>query len=60
MRLIGVGVSGLSTGARQLSLWDKPDERAERLQAAIRSLQARFGAKAIQRGALLAQPGDST
>jgi DNA polymerase IV len=52
VRLIGVGVSGLSTGARQMSLWDKPDERAERLQAAVRALQARFGSRVIRRGVL--------
>jgi DNA polymerase-4 len=50
VRLIGVGVSGLVTAARQLGLWDKPDEKAERLQQALRALQSRFGEKAIRRG----------
>ncbi|MFN3978806.1 MAG: DNA polymerase IV [Caldilinea sp.] len=49
VRLIGVGVSGLSE-ARQLSLWDAPDERAERLYTAIRELRKRYGEQAIRRG----------
>jgi len=50
VRLIGIGVSGLGSPPRQLSLWDKPNEKEEKLQAAIRTLQQRFGEKAIQRG----------
>jgi DNA polymerase-4 len=50
VRLIGVGVSGLVTAARQLGLWDRPNEKEERLQQALRGLQARFGAKVIKRG----------
>lgn len=53
VRLIGVGVSGLGAPPRQLSLWDKPNEKEEKLQAAIRTLQQRFGAKVIQRGQTL-------
>lgn len=49
VRLIGVGVSGLSE-ARQLSLWDAPDERAERLYTAIKELRKRYGEQAIRRG----------
>lgn len=48
VRLIGLGVSGLSE-ARQLGLWEAPDERAERLYAAVRELRARYGAAAIRR-----------
>lgn len=58
VRLVGVGVSGLSSGARQLGLWDKPDERAERLAQAIKTLRARFGAGAIQRAGELAALDD--
>jgi DNA polymerase IV len=50
VRLIGVGVSGLTSGLRQLGLWEKPDEKQERLQQTIRRLQARFGEKMIRRG----------
>jgi DNA polymerase IV len=53
VRLIGVGVSGLSSGLRQLGLWDQPDERQERLHQAIHTLQARFGKGIIGRGAVL-------
>ncbi|MFO7631312.1 MAG: DNA polymerase IV [Caldilinea sp.] len=52
VRLIGAGVSGLSE-ARQLSLWDAPDERAERLYSAVRELRKRYGAGAIRRGSEL-------
>jgi DNA polymerase-4 len=51
VRLIGVGVSGLVAAVRQLSLWDKPDEKSEQLAATLRHLRARFGEKVIQRGA---------
>lgn len=51
VRLIGVGVSGLSNAARQLSLWDAPNEKEERLWQAVETLRKRFGNQAIQRGA---------
>lgn len=51
VRLIGVGVSGLSNAARQLSLWDAPNEKEERLWQAVETLRKRFGDRAIQRGA---------
>ncbi len=54
VRLIGVGVSGLSNAARQLSLWDAPNEKEERLWQAVETLRKRFGDRAIQRGAPLA------
>ena len=56
VRLIGVGVSGLSE-ERQLSLWDAPDERAERLYTAVLELRRRYGGGAIRRGSELG--GDS-
>ncbi len=43
VRLVGVGVSGLSDGARQLSLWEQPDERTERLYNAVREVRKRYG-----------------
>lgn len=53
VRLIGAGVSGLGALPRQLNLWDKPDEKAERLHELIQALQTRFGREVIQRGAVL-------
>ena len=47
VRLIGVGVTGLSD-ARQLSLWDQPDERQERLYDAVRELRKRYGDTSIR------------
>jgi len=51
VRLIGVGVSGLSNAARQLSLWDTPNEKEEKLWQAVETLRKRFGEGAIKRGA---------
>lgn len=51
VRLIGVGVSGLTDAARQLSLWEQPNEKEERLWQAIKSLHQRFGESAVKRGA---------
>lgn len=50
VRLIGVGVSGLSNAARQLSLWDAPNEKEERLWQALETLRKRFGDDAIRLG----------
>lgn len=55
VRLIGVGVSGLGNSARQLSLWETPEEQAERereerLHQALHMVRQRFGDGAIQRG----------
>ena len=47
VRLVGVGVTGLSD-ARQLSLWDQPDEREERLYNAVRELRKRYGDTSIR------------
>lgn len=48
VRLIGVGVSNLGVPVRQLSLWDAPTERQERLQKAVKELRARFGEDVIK------------
>lgn len=57
VRLIGVGVSGLGTPPRQLSLWEVPtpeeQARAAKLRAALAAVQARFGPAAARRGSEL-------
>ncbi|HMA07841.1 MAG TPA: hypothetical protein VKP68_08265, partial [Ramlibacter sp.] len=50
VRLIGVGVSGLGEPARQLSLWDLPSEKAQRLEQAIAELKKRYGDGVIGHG----------
>ena len=50
VRLIGVGVSGLGHAARQLSLWDAPNEKEERLWQTIETLRKRFGDHSIHLG----------
>jgi DNA polymerase-4 len=63
VRLIGVGVSGLGSPPRQLSLWDAPSAptpeqiaRQQRVEAALAAIQARFGAGAVRRASELEQP----
>lgn len=59
VRLIGVGVSGLGTPPRQLSLWDAPtpedQARQARLRAALAAVQARFGKDAARRASELGE-----
>jgi hypothetical protein len=51
VRLLGVGVSGLDTGGRQLTLWDALDKRQDAgLQSALDALRDRFGEDAVRRG----------
>jgi len=51
VRLIGVGVSGLDTAQRQLSLWDAQSEQQEQqLQETLDDLRDRFGEGTITRG----------
>jgi DNA polymerase-4 len=47
VRLIGVGVSGLSQPFRQLGLWDTNNEKAQKLQQAVDELREKFGKKII-------------
>jgi DNA polymerase-4 len=47
VRLIGVGVSGLSQPFRQLGLWDTNNEKAQKLQQAVDGLHEKFGKKII-------------
>lgn len=60
VRLLGVGVSGLTRQPRQLSLWDAETEKERRLQEAVSELRSRFGEKIVVRGNLELddQPGD--
>jgi DNA polymerase-4 len=53
VRLIGVGVSGFRAAQQQRSLFDQPDERSERLDAAMQALRARFGPGAVRRASEL-------
>jgi DNA polymerase-4 len=49
VRLIGVGVSGLLPPMRQMTLFDIPDEREERLSQALHTLRQRFGDEAVRK-----------
>jgi DNA polymerase-4 len=53
VRLLGVGVSGLTPCAHQLSLWDTGNEKERRLLSALDELRERFGEQAVQRGTAL-------
>ena len=57
VRLIGVGVSGLTDQPRQMGLFDPPDERAERLSATVNAMRARFGENSIVRGSEMRRRG---
>jgi DNA polymerase-4 len=50
VRLLGVGVSGLDEGPRQLGLWDEAPLRASRLQDTVDQLRHKFGSEVIRRG----------
>ncbi len=50
VRLLGVGITGLSPTVRQLSLWDVKNPQNERLSDAIHELENRFGEGIISRG----------
>jgi DNA polymerase-4 len=50
VRLIGVGVSGLTTEARQLELWGMESEKRRKFQNVIDELQDKFGEKTIHKG----------
>ena len=56
MRLIGVGVSGLQTPARQLGLFETPSapqERAGKLAEAVDKIRAKYGWDAVKRASSL-------
>jgi hypothetical protein len=63
VRLIGVGVSGLGSPPRQLSLWDIPaaptleeTARQQRVESALAAIQARFGVSAVRRASEIEEP----
>jgi DNA polymerase-4 len=49
VRLIGVGVSGLTNSLHQLPLWETQDEKERRLLTAVDEVRARFGKDLLQR-----------
>lgn len=53
VRLIGIGVSHLTSAVRQLSLWEADLEKTRRLNAAIDEIRERFGPNMIERGSEL-------
>ena len=60
VRLIGVGIAGLESGVRQLSLWDQPKQADNRqLQTALDEIRQKFGDNAIQRGTHLSTNSDT-
>jgi DNA polymerase-4 len=50
VRLIGVGVSHLSTDIQQLSLFNNSFQKEKKLLNALDELRERFGEKSIQKG----------
>jgi DNA polymerase-4 len=50
VRLIGVGVSGLRSPIRQLTLWDAGSEKSRRFQEAVNELREKYGDKVIHQG----------
>jgi len=53
VRLIGIGVSNLSSGRQQLDMLDSSGQRLERLNRAIDRIRAKYGFTAIQTGRTL-------
>jgi len=53
IRLIGIGVSNLTTAGYQVGLFDQHSERLARLAKAVDDIRDRFGEEAIQRASLL-------
>ena len=51
VRLLGVGVSGLSEGYRQMNFWEDTDQNNDqRLQETLDKLRQKYGHKVVQRG----------
>lgn len=50
VRLIGVGVSGIGSPIRQLSLWDAGNEKSRKVQEVVDQLQEKYGRKIIHKG----------
>lgn len=56
VRLLGVGVSNLGPASHQLNLWDwnpREFEKQQRLENAIKTLQARYGEHSLQRASAI-------
>jgi DNA polymerase-4 len=53
IRLIGIGVSQLIEGSRQLSLWETSDEKERKLLEAVDSLQGKYGKKVVVRASTI-------
>jgi DNA polymerase-4 len=53
VRLLGVGVTHFSNGARQLGLWDIPEPKDINLLNAVDGLRERYGKNTIMRGSEL-------
>jgi DNA polymerase-4 len=50
VRLIGVGVSGIGSPIRQLSLWDVGSEKSRKLEEVMDALQEKYGKNIIHKG----------
>jgi DNA polymerase-4 len=50
VRLIGVGISGLTAEARQLELWGMESEKRRKFQGVIDELQDKYGEKTVHKG----------
>lgn len=50
VRLIGVGVSGIGSPVRQLSLWEAGSEKSRKLQEVVDQLQEKYGRGVIRKG----------
>ena len=50
VRLIGVGVSGLLEGQRQIGLWDVQVTKERQLQETVNKLRTKYGEDVIGRG----------
>ena len=53
MRLIGIGVSGLSPAAEQLRLLDDKGGKLTRLNEAVDRIRRRYGFRAIETGRVM-------
>lgn len=58
VRLIGVGVDNLRPLPAQPTLWDQPDERDERLHAALDELRQRFGSGIVRLARDIEEPAE--
>jgi DNA polymerase-4 len=50
VRLLGVGVSGITSPYHQLSLWDTGSEKGRRLQSALDELREKYGDDIVHHG----------